>query len=301
MSIVLKATAGTSAGSEFLIDGEQITGGRAESCEVRVADDLEMAPRHFELLRHGRHWRIEAIDKSHMLVNGSRTQTALLKQGDQFQVGGSVFLVQYPQCGDRQAKRTSGHSPMAALEPFQDLPFKGSDQAKEALDTLRKIEQPLFAVLDAARSPLIVPLLKASGERFESLYSGGLAREMEDCAPYLVELYSDAPLLEQIVAEGWGDAWGIFVTSDLPFEELRRHFKKFLMVRGPEGQEWYFRFYDPRVIRIFLPTCTPSQLGAMFGQIKYYLVESDNGTSMTGYLFDQGRLSGERLLLAETS
>jgi hypothetical protein len=44
-----------------------------------------------------------------------------------------------------------------------------------------------------------------------------------------------------------------------------------------EGWEnrMYFRFYDPRVLQAFLPTCTAEQLNGFFGPISRFFFQSD--------------------------
>jgi hypothetical protein len=44
-------------------------------------------------------------------------------------------------------------------------------------------------------------------------------------------------------------------------------------VKLPSGERVYFRFYDPRVMRVFLPACTPEDTTQFFGPIQNYLVE----------------------------
>jgi len=41
-------------------------------------------------------------------------------------------------------------------------------------------------------------------------------------------------------------------------------------------EQVYFRFYDPRVMRVFLPTCTPEDTTQFFGPIQNYLVEDES-------------------------
>jgi hypothetical protein len=70
----------------------------------------------------------------------------------------------------------------------------------------------------------------------------------------------------------WDSPWGILVESDLDLTELRRHLRRFLLVEDPQGQTRYFRFYDPRVLRTFLLTCSHMELDEFFGPVTAYVV-----------------------------
>ena len=39
------------------------------------------------------------------------------------------------------------------------------------------------------------------------------------------------------------------------------------MSQGPDDEALYFRFYDPRVLESFLPTCSEEQLDEFFGSL----------------------------------
>ncbi len=98
--------------------------------------------------------------------------------------------------------------------------------------------------------------------------TGPQGEALADVAPYLVRLSTRSPFLERLVDEGWGQSWGIYFTCPLPFLETRRHLRKFLMVEAEgEDMRMYFRFYDPRVLHTFLPTCTPEQKKEFLGPI----------------------------------
>lgn len=118
----------------------------------------------------------------------------------------------------------------------------------------------LYAVIDAARAPRAVQLLEESVDPYNSLYDGEAGRAYDDVAPYLVQLRSDSWLLERLVREGLGNAWGIYIVSDAGFEAVRRHLRQFLMVEA-EGEErrLFFRFYDPRVMETFADVITSQQ------------------------------------------
>lgn len=70
----------------------------------------------------------------------------------------------------------------------------------------------------------------------------------------------------------------MFLTCPLPFSELRRHLRKFLMVQLEDSDEKvYFRFYDPRVLGPLIPLYTEEQRKEFFGPIGRFAFEADNG------------------------
>jgi hypothetical protein len=135
----------------------------------------------------------------------------------------------------------------------------------------------LFALLDAARTDRVLKILQTSADDYSSLYEGVQAEAMADGAPYLVRLERGSRLLPRLLNMGWGESWGIYVESASPLRELRSHFRRLLFVaREQDGQPMYFRFYDPRVLRAFLPIATPRQVEALFGPIERFLVEAED-------------------------
>jgi hypothetical protein len=48
-----------------------------------------------------------------------------------------------------------------------------------------------------------------------------------------------------------------------------------LTVSGAEGRKLYFRFYDPRVLRVYLPTCTTDERSTFFGPVTCFLMEGE--------------------------
>jgi hypothetical protein len=147
-----------------------------------------------------------------------------------------------------------------------------------ALDVLRAPREPLFAVLDSARSRQVLRLVLNSQDESRSLYEGPEAEALSKVAPYLLSLPKGSTTLEHLVNEGWGESWGIYFSCRLPFNDVRRHLRRFLFVEEEETKEQlYFRFYDPRVLRVFLPSCSPSQWREFFGEIECFWVESKDG------------------------
>ncbi len=147
------------------------------------------------------------------------------------------------------------------------------------IDTIwRDVEQAdeecsVFAILDAAADPSIYDDVLASGVTYRCLYTGDIPVELAAVAPYLVRLERNDPFTRLLIHNCWGKSWGIFFTSTAFFEGVHRHFRRFLKVRDEEGKSLYFRYYDPRVLRVYLPTCDRSELFFVFGPVRRFFAE----------------------------
>ena len=108
------------------------------------------------------------------------------------------------------------------------------------------------------------------------LYSGPLSTALEAAAPYLVQLDHNDADTRRFLEHAWGNCWGVFLKCGAHANTLRHHLRKFLVVRDPEGRRLVFRYYDPRVLRIYLPTCTPEELGLFFGPIECIWLEGED-------------------------
>jgi hypothetical protein len=141
----------------------------------------------------------------------------------------------------------------------------------------------LYAILDAARDERIYGGLRrlAATEEILPLYEGRAATEMATVAPYLVCLGTDDRVFNWIWEEGWAESWGIFLWSLVSPERLRAHFRRMTMVQMENGQRLLFRFYDPRVLILFLPTCETSQQTEMFGPVNRFSIENNGGAAIT--------------------
>jgi hypothetical protein len=148
----------------------------------------------------------------------------------------------------------------------------------------------VFAVLDGARDPLIASRVEAYLDQKACLYEGTLPRELVNAAPHLLRLFCDDHFCRRLVHDGWGQSWGIFAIAPTSLTSLRRHFRKFMVVRGPKGNRLVFRWYDPRVLRVYLPTCTLEELRTVFGPIEAFLVEGREAGTAQRFAFDGERM-----------
>jgi hypothetical protein len=153
-----------------------------------------------------------------------------------------------------------------------------------------------WAILDGARDDRIFPLVRDSGLNQSCLYSGNLPRELRFAAPYLVELDPSNPATGHLLDLAWGDSWGVFLKVD-DGSRLRHHLKGFLRVRTEGGKKLVFRFYDPRVLRAYLPTCTLSELRAFFGPIRSFVAEAESPETLIEFSCDGFRLTQRSVAL----
>lgn len=152
----------------------------------------------------------------------------------------------------------------------------------------------VWAVLDCARDPAIYRMLLESRLEFLCLYSGRLPRELEAVAPHIVELHPDHPFTARLLGVGWGRSWGVFAAID-DATALRPHLRRFLRVRDEAGRQLLFRFYDPRVLRGYLPTCRASELLEFFGPIGRFAGEDSLGRQLLDWQHDAGQLRTARV------
>jgi hypothetical protein len=150
----------------------------------------------------------------------------------------------------------------------------------------------LFAILDAARDRGIYAGLQhfAAWHKIMPLYQGAEADNLAAVGPYLVCLGQTDEIFDWIWENFWGDAWGIFFWSPVSAEHLGVHFRRHLLARTTDGERLVFRFYDPRVLLPFLPTCNAAQLRDFFGPVRHFALEDDDGAALVTLRREAGRL-----------
>jgi hypothetical protein len=153
----------------------------------------------------------------------------------------------------------------------------------------------IYAILDAAKQPEIAWKPYEFLSEWVSLYKGEPEEVLADVAPYLVNLSRGSEinkdLIQWIAETCWGDSCAVFLESDMDLQGLLTHFQQFLMVTDEAGKPFYFRFYDPRVLRIYLPTCNTDELTTFFGPVHSFFMEDESTENIIHFV-----LSGEELL-----
>jgi hypothetical protein len=304
MTTFLEVVNGPYTGSRIEIPaGQTVQVGRTARANVVFTEDHHMSGLHFAL-----EWVPEGLalrdlnSRNGTFVNGQRTAQAALAHGDRITAGGTELLVYLEELAAVLPPPAGAKSPAVAPASLADAeqsqaveggiaPVIASAAAASLIDApwlppltpviakllelLRERFQPLYAILDAARDPLVLAVLFQCDQEYQSLYEGPEGEKLSVVAPYLLQLPRNSPLLDVVVRASWGKSWGVLLTSDSPFADVRKHLRHFLMVELPEGKKVYFRFYDPRVLRVYLPTCTAEETRTFFGPLKFLLTEGE--------------------------
>lgn len=151
----------------------------------------------------------------------------------------------------------------------------------------------VYAILDGASVPDLLDKLYELEPEWVCLYRGELEPDLAEVAPYLVRLQREHPFTSWLLANAWGKHWGIFLRATQDMDIMRRHFRHFLIVHDTEGKPLYFRFYDPRVLRAYLPTCNAKEIGAVFGPVTAYLTEDERPEQLAQFTTHAGELRKE--------
>jgi hypothetical protein len=240
--------------------------GRTDRADLVVHHDEDMSGVHLELAWDGAKCHLRDLKSAKgTLVDGVPVTSAELSHGAWIRAG-MTDLTLYIE----------GHTP--PRRGSRDASPEAGAKAQEVIEALLAEAQgaPLYALLDAVQDERILELLRESVEPYQSLFQGLRGLVVEEAAPHLVLLSKGSRLLERLVHEGWGKSWGVYLACRRPLAEVRAHFRKLLFVREEDTRrEIYFRFYDPRVLRAFLPSCTARQTEELFGAIDMYLIEGD--------------------------
>lgn len=131
-----------------------------------------------------------------------------------------------------------------------------------------------YVVLDGAQNNSLLDWLHGpDAPQHECLFASDLEADMAEVAPYLIKLEFGSPFSNDFIRDGWSANWGILLTSSVELPAVWRHLRQHTLVYGPELEPMYFRFYDPRVLRMFLPTCEEAQLVDFFGEIDFIFSE----------------------------
>ncbi len=143
----------------------------------------------------------------------------------------------------------------------------------------------VYAVADGTLLPGLLAKLEEYEPKSTCLFRGELPFDLAEAAPYLVKLEKDNKFSDWLLNESVEEPCCIYAQTTVidDFIQLRKHFRSFLRVKSPEGKNLLFRYYDPRVMKTYLPTCTPEDNEILFNGIESYLIFNDEDKKFKTY------------------
>jgi Domain of unknown function (DUF4123) len=137
--------------------------------------------------------------------------------------------------------------------------------------------ESLYGIVDSARDLELAYEAKCLYQQeIWSLFEGDAAEAVCDVAPFFMMIDPASGYIENWVSR-WGKCAGILFTTSTDPYSLFAHLRHLFISEDESGQEYFFRFYDPRVITPYLPTCTPQELALFFGPIHSIIAEDPSG------------------------
>jgi hypothetical protein len=133
----------------------------------------------------------------------------------------------------------------------------------------------VYTVIDGANAPVLLGKLAEYEPKHTCLFRGELSIEMAEVAPYLVKLEADDDFTNWLLEYTTESPCCIFAHTDKDFLALRKHFRSFLRVESPEGKILHFRYYDPRVLSVYLPSCEEGENKVLYADIIERLLSFD--------------------------
>lgn len=148
----------------------------------------------------------------------------------------------------------------------------------------------LYAILDGVLVPDLPNRLYEGQVPNHCLFPGELPPDLVYAAPYLVYMSPDSKFSDWVLEESIGKHWGIFVHSRRSMIEMRRHFLALGQAYDERGNPMKFRYYDPRVLIKFLPTCNGGELKTLFGDTDAIFADDSEAGGIVRFRVLDGKL-----------
>jgi len=148
----------------------------------------------------------------------------------------------------------------------------------------------LYFLADAARMHGEIHHAKELNPEHTCLYEGDSERFLSAVAPWLFSLERGGAFAKWLSNHGHARSWGVILHFAEDSLQLYKHLRRHLIVQAEDGTDMYFRYYDPRVLRNYIPSCKSGALHDLFGPIRTFAAEDDEGMLVEYSLDDSGSL-----------
>ena len=184
-------------------------------------------------------------------------------------------------------------------EPFFPSPVWDENTLKKDIALFGEPlpELKCYFILDANKHKFLKP--ESFHCRIENLFQGEFAEITKEIGPYLVEVIpypdykAESELMGLFSDEGamtrfnWHEELGIFIHSRYDFDTVLHHLRHFPVMKDENGKWFFFRFYDPKVLRNYLDVIatSPEKLNKFFGYEKRIIHAFGSGIGDSFYYY----------------
>lgn len=137
-----------------------------------------------------------------------------------------------------------------------------------------------YLLLDSIQIPDFYPRLHELAQigALHSLYLTTQYAELADCGPVLTAVEPNSALAKTFTEE-WQEKAGIWLESDADEATLLAHLRSLIHVRLEGDVSVFFRYYDPRITRLWLEDLTAAERDRLMGPVR--LIRLPNGEGGT--------------------
>lgn len=282
MLAVLEVTAGPHTGRRIALrPGTPVRIGRTTKADYVVAEDTFLSSAHFYVEWSGEQCVVRDLNSSNgTFLNGTRMTEGRVGEGDIITAGQSSFSLRLNPSEEmatmlnavvldetRPMPLPANAPPLPAAAPTPPPPTRPilTPSQRALLEILRGLADPIFAVLDRSAAGAFLDEMREAGGAVEIL--------SETTGACLASVDVTTLIAEQLAAYGWGHGWGVYLTSRQQIAIVRNHLRRFQTLLTPDGAEFQFRFFNPALLRSFLPTLSAGEAKTLFGPMSAILAE----------------------------
>ena len=174
---------------------------------------------------------------------------------------------------------------MPSTEPAVESTFSDPPQTAKLRSALDAAcggqEQTVYALLDGARIPRLWKMLRELKIEHAPLFRTSPKENIIHVTPFLVRTTPSGDMPVWMTLQPEVLAAAVFLVSRTPPDELRHHFRRFLLVRHADGRSVYLRFYDPRVLAPFLAVSNDLERRRFFGPVQKFFAHDAEESEKT--------------------
>jgi hypothetical protein len=143
--------------------------------------------------------------------------------------------------------------------------------------------ESLYGIVDGAQDLELAYEAKCLyGQEILSLFEGDMAPAVAEVAPYLVPIDPASGYLENWCRR-WGTNTGILLVTVASADDIYKHLRDIFVVQDEGGQYYFLRYYDPRVLRTFLPACSTEEAVKFLGPARAIILEDADAQRLLRY------------------